>query len=398
MLLFKNKLSQAVLVYLMTHFIHGCTSTDSKPESVAPQQAGTTAPLPSPPPVQAEPGLKPSQRFSKALRNLELGKPDVALAELKAYIKAKPSSQSARDLINQIESPIENYYPEEHFVVELHSGESLSTLAKKYLGSALDFYSLAKYNGLTNANQVRVGQKVKIPKTKRSQKIHTGITQERVSEPRPIKTPAESGPEEGYLSSDVDEVLTDLAEHIEAEEQEPLRDPEPSPVVTPEQVVAKIIALNQQANYLAAYEKLTQLDSIAEHSNSILSNTTRLDTLSGYADTVRAEDAAAAATAYKKVSELYRQQGDEISQYLYLAKATKSKPSDQGLLNQTKAMQKALVEKYHRKASSQFRRQELDQAIANWDTVLKIAPSHDNAKVFRAQAIELKEKLKRLNN
>ena len=60
-------------------------------------------------------------------------------------------------------------------------------------------------------------------------------------------------------------------------------------------------------------------------------------------------------------------------------------------------LQKEIADKYHREASSAFRRQELDLAIEKWDMVLKVNPDHSSAKLYRAQALELKEKLYKIN-
>jgi hypothetical protein len=60
-------------------------------------------------------------------------------------------------------------------------------------------------------------------------------------------------------------------------------------------------------------------------------------------------------------------------------------------------LQKEIADKYHREGSSAFRRQELDLAIEKWDIVLSVNPDHSSAKLYRAQALELKEKLDNIN-
>lgn len=51
----------------------------------------------------------------------------------------------------------------------------------------------------------------------------------------------------------------------------------------------------------------------------------------------------------------------------------------------------------HRQALNAYRSQDLDKAIALWDQVLEVDPDHSSARLYRSQAIELKEKLSRLN-
>jgi len=51
----------------------------------------------------------------------------------------------------------------------------------------------------------------------------------------------------------------------------------------------------------------------------------------------------------------------------------------------------------HREALNAYRAQDLDKAISLWDQVLAIDPDYENASLYRSQAIELKEKLTRIN-
>ena len=54
------------------------------------------------------------------------------------------------------------------------------------------------------------------------------------------------------------------------------------------------------------------------------------------------------------------------------------------------------MEMYYRNGVTALRRQDLDEAIASWDKVLAIDPSHKNAQVNKAQAVELKRNLEKL--
>jgi lipoprotein NlpI len=45
-----------------------------------------------------------------------------------------------------------------------------------------------------------------------------------------------------------------------------------------------------------------------------------------------------------------------------------------------------------------FQRQDLDGAIAAWDKVLALDPDHKDAQLNRAQALKLKENLKKLRH
>lgn len=55
-----------------------------------------------------------------------------------------------------------------------------------------------------------------------------------------------------------------------------------------------------------------------------------------------------------------------------------------------------LLSTYHERAVLLYRDQKLDQAIALWDHVLDIDPGYERAVIYRARAVELKQRLKQL--
>lgn len=55
------------------------------------------------------------------------------------------------------------------------------------------------------------------------------------------------------------------------------------------------------------------------------------------------------------------------------------------------------IDKLHRTALNAYRAQKLDKAIGLWDELLAANPEHESARLYRAQAIELKRKLSNLN-
>jgi tetratricopeptide (TPR) repeat protein len=59
-----------------------------------------------------------------------------------------------------------------------------------------------------------------------------------------------------------------------------------------------------------------------------------------------------------------------------------------------KALRKQLVSVYHQRAIVLYRDQQLDQAISLWNRVLAIEPDFEPATVYRARAMELKQRLK----
>jgi tetratricopeptide (TPR) repeat protein len=61
------------------------------------------------------------------------------------------------------------------------------------------------------------------------------------------------------------------------------------------------------------------------------------------------------------------------------------------------AVRKRLVDRHYAEGTAAFARQDLDKAIAAWDRVLVLDSEHQNARLKRQQALDLKERLKRFD-
>ena len=112
-----------------------------------------------PPPPLPTPGLAARERFQLAINQLQQGDATHAAVELKAYLAEVPNSAPAKNMLTQIETPIEMLYPLENFTVQLGRDETLSSLSGLYLGDVLGFYGLARYNNIENPSRVVAGQK-----------------------------------------------------------------------------------------------------------------------------------------------------------------------------------------------------------------------------------------------
>ncbi len=137
-----------------TLILGGCSTTSApKPTS----NVGPKAPR--------VPREDSQSHFDRAMELLEQGKAEKADTELHAYLDAIPTSKSARFLVEQIETPIEQLYPKHNFRVRVPKNGSLSTLSKAYLGNALASYGLARYNNIAIPAEVGEGQMIRIPLT-----------------------------------------------------------------------------------------------------------------------------------------------------------------------------------------------------------------------------------------
>ena len=104
-------------------------------------------------------------QFQHALELLQNGDAQNADAELHTYLKNVSESSAASFLIAQIESPLASLFPSGSFSVRVTRSDTLSSLARTYLGNSLAFYGLARYNEIAVPSKVGEGQSIRIPKT-----------------------------------------------------------------------------------------------------------------------------------------------------------------------------------------------------------------------------------------
>lgn len=124
-------------------------------------------------------------RFQHALELLQDGDAHGADTELRTYLKDVPDSKAATYLIGQIEKPLSELFPAEYFVVKVSRNDSLSSLARTYLGDSLAFYGLARYNNIPVPAKVGEGQNLRIPKTAEATQAFARILAAAAAPPAP---------------------------------------------------------------------------------------------------------------------------------------------------------------------------------------------------------------------
>ena len=297
----------------------------------------------------------PAERFQMALELLQSGQSQQADEELHAYLKDMPYSKPAHDLVVQIETPLDKLFPAENFRVNLAKDESLSSLARTYLGDPLSFYALARYNGIAVPSKVNEGQSIKIPKTPSALAAQQA---------KAAKAPAEVTP--AALAAA----------------------PKPAAVDPWKDIKANI----GQRHYDEAIR-------IVDTGNFVPNRAQAAAVASAYA--ACAKDAA---KRDPQKSSSYAVKGGRL--YLQADEPTKAMETLQIAIALTPdgAEAKTLLAEASRKVADRrykeglvaFQRQDLDGAIAAWTKVLAIDPGYKDAQLNRAQALKLKENLKKL--
>jgi Tfp pilus assembly protein PilF len=348
----------------------------SAPPPVMAMQPQAAASVPPPPAVpQPTPGLAARERFQLAINQLQQGDSIHAAVELKAYLVEVPNSTPAKNLLAQIETPIETLYPTDNFIVQLGRDETLSSLAGVYLGDVLGFYGLARYNTIENPSRVVAGQNIRIPRTPQTlaaQAMRASMQQQAsVTPPSPPPAPPLARPPG-----------TTAPAPVPPRAAPPPRDP--------------WVAIRQAVAAGRFDDAIRQAEGSQVRPDAAQA-VVLASAYAGNATAIRASNAAQAGTQALRAGQLYLETANRPEDALEpLRLAIAINPGDaraQMLLTSAKAK---AADIYYRNGVAAFQKQDLDGAIAAWDKTLTIDPDHRNAQLNRAQAIELKQNLQRL--
>jgi tetratricopeptide (TPR) repeat protein len=112
-------------------------------------------------PIAAPPST--SQRIASAVSLLEQGRADEARAQLKAALKADPADAEAKMLVSEIEEDPKVLLGERSHPYQARAGETLESLAERFLGDRRLFYALARYNSIAVPDKPIGGVVLMIP-------------------------------------------------------------------------------------------------------------------------------------------------------------------------------------------------------------------------------------------
>jgi hypothetical protein len=103
----------------------------------------------------------------EALALLNQGQADKARKKLLQALKIRPGDMLAQDLLKQIDTDPKVLLGSESYGYTVKEGETMSTLAQRFLGDPMKSYALARYNGLTSPTAVKSGDVLQIPGRRR---------------------------------------------------------------------------------------------------------------------------------------------------------------------------------------------------------------------------------------
>lgn len=148
------RLSAALTTALLALAVTGCSGSKG-PKAVA--TASTVAP------AAVDPGWAGRDGVKEAIALLNRGEAVEARKRLVAVLKVQPGDGIARSLLSQIDTDPKVLLGAESYSYTVREGESLSSLAQRFLGDPMKFYALARYNEIAAPAQVGPGRTILIP-------------------------------------------------------------------------------------------------------------------------------------------------------------------------------------------------------------------------------------------
>lgn len=124
----------------------------------------SAAPAAAPAPAIAVPKESEVPGLLTAVRNsLDAGEAAPATAELERVLAFDPQHKVAGSLMRQLREDPTELYGRESFSYRVQPGDTLASIAQRFMNDRDQFYGLARYNGIDVPRQLQVGQTIRIP-------------------------------------------------------------------------------------------------------------------------------------------------------------------------------------------------------------------------------------------
>lgn len=326
--------------------------TQTKPGSEAPPKPDT---------------LSAREHIQDAVTALQYGQEVNAKLDLEAALRQDPESKMAKSLMTQIlADPIQYFGGQESFSYTVQSGDSLSTIARRFLDDPLKFHILAKFSGIADPSHLQPGQTIKVPGKK---------------------------PPDAPVVPTAEDARTQQARRFydAAKFQEAIELLEGGGAESGEGRDLLVLSYIKFADELAQKANLLEAQNILEKAVTIQPNNDKLKK-----QLKQVEKQREAARLYKSGTDAVAA-GDSAKAVDAFNAVLKLDPMHEGAKKQIVSMKSDAVELMHRDAMTEYRKQNLDKAIELWDHVLVLDTNHELAKLYRARAVELKAKLEKLD-
>ena len=366
--------------------VAGCQTTASRDDqgfgNASARHAGPAA---IPPREQ----LSSSQYTARAIERLQVGDAESARGDLEWALRLKPDNATARTLLEQLDADPVAELGTRFFEYEVRAGDSLSMLARKYLGDFRKFYILARYNDLDDPSKLHVGQVVKVPGAAPHDERNATATRPArpavaasatVAKATPATTEV---PERAAPAGDYRQAKTLCANGDYEQAIASLR-------ANPSDKRSRLLLASCYGAY--AEEKVSAGELV--QARELLASAVALDPSDRALATRLAtvEDHLQARTLYDRgVAEL--RSGRLESSLDALNQALLVQPDYPSAVKKRNLVRKRLIDGYLEKAEDALSQRKLEEAIAAWDQVLDLDPGNSTAASRKKAALRSKAKL-----
>ncbi len=156
-----------VFIFIGVAFLGACSHMSELPELPSLPLFASKERPPEPKPSTDTPAqaVAATQRdhVRIAIDYLESGKVAEARAELQQALALTPENPTAASLLRQIDSDPVSLLGSATADYTVQPGDTMSTLAARFLGDPMMFYALSRYNGLSAPRALAAGRKLKVP-------------------------------------------------------------------------------------------------------------------------------------------------------------------------------------------------------------------------------------------
>jgi len=314
--------------------------------------------------------LSAREHIQNAVTALQYGQEANAKVDLEAALRQEPDSKMAKSLMAQIlADPVQYFGGQESFSYTVQSGDSLSTIARRFLDDPLKFHILAKFSDIPDPSHLQPGQTIRVPGKKPPDAP--------VAPAAPAAEESRAHQAKRFYDAGKYQDAIELLEGGGAESSEG-RD-------------LLVLSYIKYADELAQKANLLEAQSVLEKAVTIQPNNDKLKK-----QLKQVEKQRDAARLYKAGMDAVAA-GDSAKALDAFNAVLKLDPTHEGAKKQILNMKSDAVESMHKDAMTEYRKQNLDKAIDLWDRVLALDPNHELAKLYRARAVELKGKLEKLD-
>lgn len=310
---------------------------------------------------------------------LDQGYIEAAEAALLDIIDQQPYSTLALRFLEQIQTDPLALMGEAHDVVVVEPGDSLSEIAERELGDAMQFFALARYNDIDAPRRMPPGIELRIPRSLRHAAADEVVPDD---VPQVIEDTAAERPAGGELALAAQSLL-DQGQIAQAFALLSAGARAGNLDADGERLLA--LAAVDRAETMAAEGRQNEALDLLSQTGEVISDPSRglleagrrgLQALRLEAEAVRA-----------------RRAGELAAALALFQEAVALDPDNAQIRSEANNLREVLVAQLHDQALVHYRDQQLDEAILLWQQVEQLAPEFESAQIYLERALALKERL-----